>query len=186
MKLEIDAPQRPTRDIRHDRLLVLRDAHRTLIALADGSDSGAASQAAAALTVRELARCFRNGTLPDNSRDWEMVLQGIDLTVFKDPVAGETSALVLLVQQNVVVGASVGDSLAYTVPTVGEAQLLTARYRDEPRIGTGMAAPIGFGPVKLNGKLITRRAAEVDPRGVPFTIAAAEKPRSKRHFLATP
>ncbi len=186
MKLEIDAPQRPTRDIRHDRLSVLRDAHRTLIALADGADSGAASQAAAALTVRELARCFRNGTLPDNSSDWEMVLQGIDLTVFKDPVAGETSALVLLVQQNVVVGASVGDSLAYTVPTVGEAQLLTARYRDEPRIGTGMAVPIGFGPVQLDGKLITRRAAEVDPRGVPFTIAAAEKPRSKRHFLATP
>lgn len=173
MKLEIDTPQRLTRDTSHDRLSVLRDAHRTLIALADGADSGAASQAAAALTVRELARCFRNGTLPDNSRDWEMVLQGIDLTVFKDPVAGETSALVMLVQQDVVVGASVGDSLAYIVPTVGDAQLLTARYRNEPRIGTGMTVPIGFGPVQLHGKLITRRAARVDPRGLPSPIAAA-------------
>jgi len=50
---------------------------------------------------------------------------------------------------------------------------LTARYRNEPRIGTGMAVPIGFGPVQLNGKLITRRAARVDPRGLPSTIAAA-------------
>ncbi|MDH3200867.1 MAG: hypothetical protein OEM15_08245 [Myxococcales bacterium] len=173
MKLEIDTPQRPTRDISHDRLSVLRDAHRTLIALADGADSGGASQAAAALTVRELARCFRNGSLPDNPFDWEMVLQGIDLTVFKDPVASETSALVMIVQQDVVVGASVGDSLAYIVSTVGDSQLLTARYRHEPRIGTGMAVPIGFGPVQLDGKLITRRAARVDPRGLPSTIAAA-------------
>ncbi len=169
MKLEIDAPQRPTLDISHDRLTVLRDAHRTLIALADGADSRGESQAAAALTVRELTRCFRNGALPDDPRDWEMILQGIDLTVFKDPVASDASALVMLVQRDVVVGACVGDGLAYIVPAVGDVTLLTGGHRGGPRIGTGMAVPVGFGPVPLDGRLITRRAARVDGRS---TVAA--------------
>jgi hypothetical protein len=78
----------------------------------------------------------------------------------------------MLVQQGVVVGASVGDSLAYIVPVIGEAQLLTTPRRRAPRIGTGLASPVGFGPAKLDGKLITRRAARFDPQDVPSTIAA--------------
>ncbi|MGB5268235.1 MAG: hypothetical protein WBN30_16700, partial [Polyangiales bacterium] len=113
MKLEINPLQRPSDDTSHDRLCVLRDAHRTLIALADGMDSREAAQTAAARTVTELARCFRSGTLPEDPRDWVMLLEGIDHAVLADPDAGETSALVMLVQQGVVMGASVGDSLAY-------------------------------------------------------------------------
>jgi hypothetical protein len=99
-----------------------------------------------------------------------MVLETIDHVVFSDPVAGETSALVMLVQQGVVVGASVGDSLAYIIPPAGDARLLTACYRKEPCIGTGMASPVGFGPVRLEGRLITRRSASGDS---PFATAAA-------------
>ena len=102
MKLEIDALQRPGDNTSHDRLCVLRDAHRTLIALADGADSREAAQTAAARTVAELARCFRNGALPQVPRDWVMLLEGIDHVVLGDPDAGETSALVILVQQGVV------------------------------------------------------------------------------------
>ena len=172
MKLEISASQRPTHDTSHDRLSVLRDAHRTLIALADGANSSPAAQSAAARTVNELARCFRNGTLPENPQDWVMVLEGIDHAVLSDPEAGETSALVMLVHQGVVVGASVGDSLAYVVPPMGEPRLLTTRQRKEPRIGTGLARPFGFGPAQLDGKLITRRAAQFEPHDLPWTIAA--------------
>jgi hypothetical protein len=92
-----------------------------------------------------------------------MVLEAIDHVVLGDPDAGETSALVMLVQQGVVVGASVGDSLAYVVSPVGEAQLLTTRQHREPSIGTGLSRPIGFGPAQLDGKLITRRATRFDP-----------------------
>ena len=173
MKLEISESQRPTHDTSHDRLSVLRDAHRTLIALADGADARPGAQTAAARTVNELARCFRNGTLPRSSEDWVMVLEAIDHVVLSDRDAGETSALVMLVQQGVVVGASVGNSLAYVVPPVGEAQLLTTRQRREPRIGTGLATPIGFGPVQLEGKLITRRAARFGPHDLPSAIVAA-------------
>jgi hypothetical protein len=177
MKLEIGAPHQPTRDTSHDRLSVLRDAHRTLIALADGAGSRDGAQVAAARAVDELARCFRNGILPDNPRDWEMVLEGIDHIVLSDPEAGETNALVMLVQQGVVMGASVGDSLAYIAPAEGDAQLLSPRRPRGPRIGTGMARPIGFGPVQLDGRLITRRTDRVDSGDSPFanttTTAAA-------------
>jgi hypothetical protein len=158
MKLEIEGTQRPTHDTSHDRLSVLRDAHRTLIALADGADSGRAAQIAAARTVNELALCFRNGALPDDAQDWAMILETIDRVVLGDPDAGETSALVMLVQRGVVVGASIGKSLAYVVPELGEPRLLTAPSQSGPRLGTGIASAFAFGPVKLDGRLITRRA----------------------------
>lgn len=157
MKLEIDGAHPTTDDTSHDRLSVLRDGHRTLIALADGVDSGRGAQAAAARTVNELARCFRARALPEDADDWVTILETIDRLAFSDPAAGETSALVMLVQRGVVVGASVGDSLAYVIPEEGAPRLLTSPERKGPRIGTGIASPIGFGPVELDGKLITRR-----------------------------
>lgn len=172
MKLEINPSRRPSDDTSHDRLCVLRDAHRTLIALADGADSREAAQTAAARTVAELARCFRNGALPEDARGWEMLLEGIDHAVLADPDAGETSALVMLVRQGVVMGASVGDSVAYVDHFPEEAQLLSVGERKAPRIGTGFATPLGFGPVQLDGKLITRRAARVEVRALPGPIAA--------------
>jgi hypothetical protein len=172
MKLEITASQRPSHDTSHDRLSVLRDAHRTLIALADGADSSTGAQTAAARTVNELAKCFRSGALPEDAEDWVMVLEAIDHVVFGDADATETSALVMLVRQGTVTGAFVGDSLAYIIPPVGEAQLLTPQGRQAPGIGTGFASPRGFGPVKLDGKLITRRSARFEPNDLPITISA--------------
>lgn len=179
MKLEIDGTQRATHDTSHDRLSVFGDGHRTLIALADGADSSPGAQVAAARAVDELALCFRNGALPEDAQDWVMVLETIDRVTFSDPDAGETSALVMLVQRGVVVGASVGNSLAYIVRPIGEPRLLTSPERTGPRIGTGIANPIGFGPVKLDGKLVTRRAARFDQDDLPTAVAANEsKPTS--------
>lgn len=158
MQLEINSEQRLTQDTSHDRLSVLRDAGRTLIALADGNDATPGSQLAAARTVRELARSFRNRTLPGTPGDWEMVLEAIDQVIFADPDAGETSALVILVHDDIVTGASVGDSLAYIIPPAGRAQILTAGDQPRPRMGSGYATPLGFGPTRLDGRLITRRA----------------------------
>ena len=182
MKLEIDSSERRSHDTSHDRLSVLRDAHRTLIALADGADSSQAAQAAAARTVGELGRCFRNGTLPEDPRDWVMMLEAIDLVVLGDRDAGETSALVMLVHEDVVVGASVGDSLAYIVSRGGQAKMITTRQRRQTRIGTGLADPVGFGPTPLDGRLITRRAARLDAHELPFAAAprAAESTQATR------
>jgi len=173
MKLEISASERPSHDTSHDRLSVLRDAHRTLIALADGADSSPGAQTAAARTVNELAKCFRSGTLPEDPAEWVMVLEAIDHVVLGDPDATQTSALVMLVQQGRITGAYVGESLAYIVPLIGEAQLLTHGGRRAPGIGTGFARPHGIGPRQLDGKLITRRAARFEPDGLPAAIPAS-------------
>lgn len=174
MKLEINGTRRPKEDTSHDRLSVLRDAHRTLIALADGVDSGRGAQVAAARAVSELALCFRNGALPEDARDWVMILETIDHVVLSDSDAGETSALVMLVQRGVVVGASIGKSLAYVIPEFGEPRLLTSPDQHGPRIGTGIASPVGFGPVELDGKLITRRAAQLDDDDLPAAVVASD------------
>jgi hypothetical protein len=102
-----------------------------------------------------------------------MILETIDRVAFSDPDAGETSALVMLVQRGIVVGASVGDSLAHVIPPIGEPRLLTSPQKRGPRIGTGIASPIGFGPVQLDGKLVTRRAARFDDDDLPTMIAPA-------------
>ena len=174
MKLEINGTRRPREDTSHDRLSVLRDAHRTLIALADGVDSARQAQVAAARAVSELALCFRNGALPEDARDWVMILETIDQVVLSDPDAGETSALVMLVQRGVVVGASVGKSLAYVIPEFGKPRLLTSPERNGPRIGTGIASPIGFGPVKLDGRLITRRATQFEGDDLRAAVVASD------------
>jgi len=173
MKLEISGTEQGEEDTSHDRLSVLRDAHRTLIALADGVDASRAAQSAAARAVDELAKCFRAGSLPDDPRDWAAILETIDREVLSDSRASETSALVILVQQGVVLGASVGDSLAYIVAEDGKPRLLSGGQRRGPRIGTGMASPVAFGPAELDGRLITRRAMRTRKRGL-FRTALAE------------
>ena len=173
----IDASRRPTHDTSHDRLSVLRNAHCTLITLADGVDASKSAQTAAARAVNELARRFRNGALPDDPGDWVMVLEAIDHVVLGDGDAGETSTLVMLVRQGVVVGAPVGNSLAYVVgPSEGKARLLTPFPRRAPRIGTGLAEPAGFGPAALDGKLITRRAARFDGEALSATVVPRPNP----------
>ena len=173
MKLELNAAmERMARHGSHDRLSVLRDTRGTLIALADGVGTNAGAQIAAARTMSELARCFRNGLLHEQAEDWAMVLEGIDQIVLADPAAGETSALVMFVRDGVVVGASVGDSVAYLVSPEGESHVLNQSRRSPLAIGTGIACPVGFGPIRLDGKLVTRRAVRQDGQAA-FTAAVA-------------
>jgi len=50
--------------------------------------------------------------------------------------------------------------------------MLTSRQRRQPHIGTGLAAPVSFGPTPLEGRLITRRAARIDLRDLPLAMPA--------------
>ena len=153
MQLQLSSANESLRD-KHERTLVLREADRTLVALVSGSGGLAATRHAGERTLDELSRCFQRGTLPDNPEDWEMVLEGIDQIVLADPDAGETSVMAMQVERGFVVGASVGASSAWVMPPGGDASWLTKFQRKTPRIGTGMAIPIGFGPVSMDGKLV--------------------------------
>ena len=148
MELAISSA-RPRPDTNHHRFSLLGDTHRVLIAFAEAADSCSPSRAAAARTVEELARCFRAGSLPQEPCDWAMILEAIDHVVLSDDDAGETSAFVMCAHEGFLVGASVGDSTGWVVPTVGEPKVLTRGDRNAPRIGTGLASPLGFGPVSL-------------------------------------
>lgn len=162
MKLEADPGRAPlgAAHTGHDRLMVLRSGSRTLIAIADRT-SGVSSVGrvdAADRTVEELARCFDTGVIPDDSHDWEMILQGIDQTLLQEPRCDEASALVMLVRRGLILGASVGGSSASMLGPGGPPVPLSASSANDPGLGSGFAVPIGFGPVPLGGRLVTQRA----------------------------
>lgn len=146
----------------HDRLTVLRSGSCTLIAIADRlapissacRDTGATVDAADR-TIEELTRCFERRVIPDNSRDWEMILEGIDQTLLREPRCTEASALVMLVREGHITGASVGSIVASMLQPNGTRLPLFASSSGGAGIGSGAAAPVGFGPVPLQGRLVT-------------------------------
>jgi len=59
-----------------------------------------------------------------------------------------------VIDDDSIVGASVGDCAAWVVPQNNEPREITMHQMRKPRIGTGRANPVGFGPTSLNGVLI--------------------------------
>lgn len=170
MKREAD-PGRARRagtETGHDRLVVLRTGSRTLIAIADrvrcispASRDTQAAVDAADRTIEELTRCFERGVIPDDARDWEMILQGIDQTLLREPRCTQASALVMLVSEGQITGASAGSISASMLQADGTRIALFASSAMGPGIGSGIATPLGFGPVPLRGRLVTEPAHEL-------------------------
>ena len=74
---------------------------------------------------------------------WCRFLLQLDERVKRDPDAGESTAVVAMVCDGRVMGASVGDSEAWMVARDGSYEVLTSgQYK--PRLGSGRATPVGF------------------------------------------
>ncbi len=74
-------------------------------------------------------------------------LQKMDSELFCDPVAGESTAVLLVVSQGAVFGASIGDSEAWLVHE-GQSYALTARQMRKPLLGSGQALPVSI-PIRM-------------------------------------
>jgi serine/threonine protein phosphatase PrpC len=115
------------------------------------------------------------------------LLRSLDLTLFAEPAAGEATAIIALVTPQLVVGASVGDSEAWLIRHGVELVLTEAQNR-KPLLGSGRAEPVGFGPVRLEGRLVVASdglfkycdrerllsVATAEPLGVAATNLVAE------------
>lgn len=132
-----------------DRLAVDACDGRLLIAVADGA-GGLAGGSRAAEMVIELARAaFRRSS----ATDWQQVLFDIDGAVHADPNAGETTAVVLEVEDGEVFGACVGDTEAWH-EVAGTWAELTEGQRHKPLLGTGLASPIPVAHRQLGSSLV--------------------------------
>jgi serine/threonine protein phosphatase PrpC len=81
------------------------------------------------------------------------VIAWIDKSPLLAATAGLTTALVVVVSDGTVQGASVGDSEAWLVSDTGEL-VLTENQNRKPLVGSRRCVPVAFGPVALSSTLV--------------------------------
>lgn len=152
--LQVCMLQDPAPEISHDRLKMVRMGPRTVIALADGAGGMSGAPEAAEQVVDRLLEIFPPGSPPLTPHVCAETLQAVDQAVASNPRAGESTALLVVLDGDSLVGASVGDCEAWAFPHDAQPRELTSNQMRKPRIGTGRSNPIGFGPTRMDGLLI--------------------------------
>lgn len=127
-----------------DAVRVVQTAGTAAFAVADGAGGIGGGARAARLVVDGFTEIMgevepRNAT-PGQCCEF---LVRLDAQIQRDSEAGESTAVVAVVRENQVVGASVGDSEAWVMGGDGNCEILTSSQR-RSRIGSGQADPVGF------------------------------------------
>lgn len=123
-----------------DRLLVRRSFGKLFIIVADGAGGRSGGAEAADLVISLIES--RLGDL-SSEQACASVLREIDKEVTRDPVAGETTTVMTVIDLESVYGASVGDSGALLFNSDSIIELTQHQIR-KPFVGSGAAVPIGF------------------------------------------
>ena len=137
-----------------DRVIVHRLPGGLVVLVADGAGGIPGGDVAADEVVRGVAEA-----LVDDARAFltaegvVALLRRIDDNVERLPLAGETTAVLVVLREEQVYGASCGDSGAWIVDEMGLDEL-TADQKRKLRIGSGRAVPIPFGRGPLGGTLV--------------------------------
>jgi serine/threonine protein phosphatase PrpC len=136
----------PYRRCCEDRVLVLTDTERVVLAVADGAGGSGAGGQAADDVVREISAAASQCQEPET---WCHLLTQIDHRLG----AGESTAVVATVSAGGICGAGVGDSWAWLIED-GELKDLSAAQPRKPLLGSGEAVPVGFSHPPSRGLLI--------------------------------
>jgi serine/threonine protein phosphatase PrpC len=133
-----------------DRLQLFREGNRLIIALADGAGGLSGGAQAADTIIRVTSERAASLTTPDDCR---LLLEHADQLLAHDPIAGETTAIVLNIEPGRLFGASVGDSEAWLYTPTAQTHLTRSQQR-KPLLGSGVAAPAPFTQSSPEGILI--------------------------------
>ncbi|MFP4477655.1 MAG: PP2C family protein-serine/threonine phosphatase [Desulfatibacillaceae bacterium] len=149
--LEIGTKIEGATEYLEDRLAVVELGEATVFVVADGSGGMADADKAAEAVVRAVS----SGMVGDPAEpgEWYALLQHVDKRVFRNPDMGETTAVIVSLVNNQLVGASVGDSEAWLI-TAGEWFELTENQLRKPLVGSGECIPSSFGPHSFIGTLL--------------------------------
>ncbi len=134
------------RDRCEDRVAVIQQDERTIIVVADGAGGIGNGDQAAELVIGEV-KSHHQGI--DTAAGWTGQLQQIDYRIG----AGESTAVVVDLRPDSIIGASVGDSQAWIIHD-GELIDLTRQQIRKPLLGSGNAQPQGFSHGPLAGILL--------------------------------
>ena len=132
-----------------DRVEIRISGDQVLIALADGAGGHAGGADAAEYAVQAMLG-FQGQQDPAG---WVSCLAEVDRQLSLNGQGGETTAVVALVTERHVYGASVGDSGAWFVRSDG-IQNLTQRQQRKPLLGSGVAVPVLFQAEAGSGVLL--------------------------------
>jgi PPM family protein phosphatase len=128
----------PRRGDGEDRALVLPCEHGVVVAVADGAGGTSGGARAAKAVVDRVA------SVGSHAYDWSMLLAELDHAQIG---YGQTTAVVLWITRDKIVGASAGDSRAWIIREHGVDDI-TERQHRKPLIGDGaVVTPIEVGPL---------------------------------------
>ena len=136
-----------------DRAEVIQLGVDHLIVLADGAGGMGGGAQAAEAVVSELSHLRPS---PQEFRDplfWNRQLERLDMLLLRDKSAGETTAVIVAVTHDTLVGASCGDSAAHLFGVAAALELTEEQWR-KPLLGSGAARCQPFGPTKFTGTLL--------------------------------
>ena len=134
-----------------DRLAISCRGRRWTIAVTDGAGGISGGARAASDAAEDLAAGGADAEL--DSESWCDQLRRLDLELEADRVAGETTAVVVQINDSGIRGASVGDSQALVVGA-DSVIALTERQTRKPLLGSGAAHPVGFSAPFDDGRLL--------------------------------
>ena len=138
------------KDDGQDRIQILRDGDKLIIAIADGAGGQSGGAEAAELAIKLISQ--RAASLATQN-DCEKLLVEVDKIISADRGAGETTAVVVVVSASGVIGASVGDSGAWILNSEGIDELTRGQAR-RPFLGSGGTFAVGFTRNELDGTLL--------------------------------
>jgi len=134
-----------------DRGLVIEDASRFVLCVADGA-GGISGGSEAANMAAEMVR--QNAYLISDGETCVDLLRKIDLAIASDAIAGQTTCALAIITSERIFGASVGDSGVWLIPESEDFVNLTQTQERKPFIGSGTARPIPFQHKHVGGGLL--------------------------------
>ena len=129
-----------------DRVSIIEDSDRVVIAVADGAGGSGAGDQAANAVIREITASV---SLAHDRESFCRLLKQIDCQIG----VGESTCVVVAVSHAGICGASVGDSKAWLIHD-GELNDLTRSQVRKPLLGSGRSEPVGFEHGSSQGILI--------------------------------
>jgi hypothetical protein len=135
-----------------DRTDVIAHGDALVVVVADGAGGMRGGATASDALVDAVRSRLAQGTLdPYDLRAWSELLEETDSSLAR-ALAGETTAVLVVIGEHGVVGLSAGDSEAWVVSPTAIDRLTETQSRQ--RIGSGRATPTSFHRRALEGTLL--------------------------------
>ncbi len=135
-----------------DAIFIEETDEYTICFICDGA-GGISGGLEASKLLCQLVSGVKNLKELDSSDDFELMLRNFDKELQDDPRSGESTGLILLIKDDYVVGASVGDSQCWLIEESFHYEITGFQYR-KPLLGSGSATPVGFGPIEITGSIV--------------------------------